>query len=136
MHPFRTALQKPEDDPLVRKMVEELRWAHKYQRALRKNMVDQTTAEARWLEKAAREAVEAYEHDPSWFIETMQDTIGIANQLEELDDVADDIIDYLDEVYNMFAEAELAADQKGYPDTHPIFKLVDLLDELLGTELD
>jgi len=133
---YRVALQKSQDDPLVQEMVQELRWAHKYQRALRKNLVDQTTAEALWLEEAARESLEAYEHDPNWFIETLQNAIEVANELEELDDQADDIIDYLDEVYNTFVEAEWYADQKGYPDNHPIFKLMDLLDELLGTELD
>jgi hypothetical protein len=133
----RTALQQlKEDDPLVQLLVKSYRKINRVAGALKENMIEQTQAEADYLAETAKEAVEAYEFDWQQYSETIGDLAEISNKLRELDEPVSRWIEFLDDQYTLAMEADLKATELDYPDDHPVFKLVDLIEEALNLKVD
>ena len=104
--------------------------------ALRENLEEQTQQWAAHLRETADEAGESYEFDWQQYSETIGDLAEVGNNLRELDEQADHWIEFLDDQYNAAMELDLQATQQDYPDDHPVFKLVDLIEKTLNLQVD
>jgi len=133
---MRTALRLKEDDPLVQQLVQIMRKVNRVAEALRENLEQQTQQLAEDLSETATEAMEAYRYSWHHYSETIADAAEISNDLRELDDQADHWIEFLDDQYALAMELDLQATQQDYPDDHPVFQLVDLIEKTLNLKVD
>jgi hypothetical protein len=133
---FRQALRAVEDDPLVAALLRIVRAVNKLAPQLQQNLGDATAQESDYLQQATKEAIKAYDRDWEWYNTALGTILTVSNNLMDLDDQALEFINRLEDLYGKAIELELKADQQNYPEQHPVFKLVDKIEEILNMRLD
>lgn len=134
---YRYALQRlKQDDPLTIALVKALRKANAVAAKLQDNLEQQTLVEADHADKVAKELVDAYNHSWEWAGTALQDVSEVANNLQQLNDEADRLNDFLEQLYLKVSDVEADAFAADYPEDHVAFQLADKIYEVLNKELD
>lgn len=117
-------------------LVKILRKAQRVKPHLIDNLREKTEEEANYLNRTDEEILEAYQFDWEWYGTALGDLMETSNQLRELDDQADHLIDFLENLYVAAMELELEADQADYPEDHAVYRLVSEIEKIFNMELD